>query len=245
MKIFNTTVLAALAISIMLSLNSANAYTTMNEARQKEVMQTGFRILNSNKTDKRITFYYKDTDKIKSRSLSRTKRVIIHSGLTPFIDDENELAGIISRQIARELDNHKGLSRRTARAIIPGSYEKKADLYAVDLMVNAGYDPVALITLMNKVLSEPNWFDVFGGQKGSKRLVNIYGYLYDKYPEYLVKNDYMNNIYYQNFLITTKKERSELKKEIDKKNVVPVNNKSPKAKKPKSTKKQKPQAEQI
>ena len=39
-------------------------------------------------------------------------------------------------------------------------------------------------------------------------MLTIYSYIYSKYPEYLVDNDYKNNLYYQNFLLTTKKQRA-------------------------------------
>lgn len=224
--------LLLLSISTIMSTNlQVLAHTpNVDTTYQQEIMETGFRILNANKIDKRITFFYKQDNAIKTRALSRTKRILIYSGITPFIDDRNEIAAIISHQIARELDNHKGIMRRSARAIRPQLYTKKADNTAVDLMVNAGYNPIALISVMNKILSEPNWFDFFGGSKGSKRMISIYEYIYNNYPQYLSKNDYLTNIYYQNFLITSKKERYELKKKYEEKNMISVKYQTKKSK---------------
>jgi hypothetical protein len=41
----------------------------------------------------------------------------------------------------------------------------------------------------------------------------MYERIYEKYPAYLVQNDYRENIYYQNFLLTSKEAREKIRKE--------------------------------
>lgn len=64
--------------------------------------------------------------------------------------------------------------------------ETKADLASVDYLVNAGYNPLASISLMNKISG--NYFDIFSDHpSGGKRIKKIYKYISKNYPEYIEK----------------------------------------------------------
>lgn len=190
---------------------------------QKKVMEIGFRILNANRIDRRMTFYYVNEKDINAKILSRTKKIYIYKGLIPFIDNDDELAAIISHEIAHGMDLHEGFARRIAMQFRPVKYEKKADQTAVDLLANSGYNPLALIVILNKVTGEPCFAS--SRSNGSKRIAHIYEYIYSKYPAYLVYNDYKSNIYYQNFLLTSKKERAQIRQKYQEKYTMPVNKK--------------------
>ena len=197
---------------------------------QKQIMQIGYRILNANKIDKRITFYYVPQKEVKSKTDLGKKKVEISKGLLPFVDSDDELAAILCHEITYGTEAHKGLLRRIGMKTAPKKFELRADKNAVDLMVNAGYNPIALIIILNKITDEPNWFEgYFSQQSGKKRLLAIYDYVYNKYPEYLIENDYKKNIYYQNFLLTTKTERKKIREKYIEKNTLPVDNKSKKS----------------
>lgn len=192
---------------------------------QKKVMQTGFRILNANGIDKRITFSYNTSKEVNAVAYSRSKNVTVYKGLLPYIDDDNELAAVICHEIAHGLDFHAGFLRRLAMCWSSIKYEEKADKKGVDLMVNAGYNPVAMIIALNKISGEESWFERNSTHPvGSERLAYIYEYIYAKYPAYLVDNEYKNNIYYQNFLLTSKKQREEIRKKYADKYFTSVNN---------------------
>lgn len=203
---------------------------------QKKVMEVGFRILNANQIEKRMTFCYKTNNVVNASANSVSKSILVYKGILPFFDDDNELAAILSHEIAHGLDFHAGFWRQTAMSFNPVKYEKKADMKAVDLMVNAGYNPVALIIILNKITDEPKKFDIFMGSRpythpiGSDRLTYVYEYIYAKYPAYLADNDYKTNLYYQNFLLTSKKERELIRQKYNKENIVPVSNTTPKKK---------------
>ena len=93
-------------------------------------------------------------------------------------------------------------------------------------MVNAGYNPVAMIVVLNKICDEPSYFENGGTHPaGSERLAAVYEYIYAKYPAYLADNDYKNNLYYQNFLLTSKAAREQIRKKYNQSAVVPVSNK--------------------
>jgi hypothetical protein len=81
-------------------------------------------------------------------------------------------------------------------------------------MVNAGYNPLALITILNKIGKQYR-FDIFSNHTlASRRMMLIYEYIYTKYPSILVENEYKDNIYYQNFLLTSRNNRMKLLEKV-------------------------------
>ena len=96
----------------------------------------------------------------------------------------------------------------------PKKFETVADKRAVDFMVKAGYNPVALITFINKAF--PQHYQDFISNKNltSKRLALIYEYIYTKYPYYLANNEYLENPHYQNFLLNSTYNRKLLETKV-------------------------------
>lgn len=216
-------------LALAISINSvfADELRLDKEAKyQKQIMQIGYRVLNANQIDKRMTFFYVNSKDVNAATTLRSKQISVYKGLLPMLDSDDELAAVICHEIAHGLDAHKGLWRRLIMAGSSKSYEFKADKKGVDLMVNAGYNPVAMIVTLNKITEEPCWFERYPSHPGgSERLLTIYSYIYSKYPEYLVDNDYKNNLYYQNFLLTTKKQRALIRERYKDKNIIPVSDK--------------------
>ena len=175
---------------------------------QKLIMETGFKLLNSSNVDKRMTFFYNPENKRKVKINNFRKSITVYKGMMPLFEDDDELAAALSTGIGALTDVQAGFFRRFSISFSPRKYEIKADKKAVDLMVNAGYDPVALIKFLNKTSSQPNWFEynIFV-HSGSERMAYIYQYIYEKYPIYLAQNRYINTRAYQNFLLNSKKTR--------------------------------------
>lgn len=197
---------------------------------QKKIMEIGFRILNSNQIEKRMTFFYDTNKSVNAVTYSNPKRIVVFKGILPLLDSDDEIAAILSHEISHGLDAHKGFWKRFATEFIPKTYEFQSDKTGVDLMVNAGYNPIAMIIVLNKICEEPNTYENFftTHPNGLKRVVAVYDYIYAKYPSYLVNNEYKTNIYYQNFLLTTKKERKLIKEKYEAVNSKNVNQKSAK-----------------
>lgn len=62
--------------------------------------------------------------------------------------------------------------------------ETKSDIASIDYMVNAGYNPLASISMLNKISG--NYFDFFSDHpSGEKRIKKAYKYIEETYPEYI------------------------------------------------------------
>lgn len=181
---------------------------------QTRMNSVGFRILNSNRIEKRFTFmainrvYTRDfwTDVSSVNRIVWVKPVVI-----PYIDSDDELAAILSHSIAHGTDTYEGILRGYISIlnywVAPNKYDLKADKLAVDYMVNSGYNPLAIITILNKIGKQYR-YDIFSNHTlVSRRMMLIYEYIYTKYPTILVDNEYKDNIYYQNFLLTSRNNR--------------------------------------
>lgn len=201
--------------TIEIKIADDDIYSKESSKYQKRLMEVGFRLLNANGIEKRTTFYYTpNKKKMPYIKLNVSKKhVFVNENAISFLESDDELAALLSQQIAYSNDIHQGLFRRVTMGFSPRKYEKKSDLIAIDYMVKAGYNPIAMIITMNKLSGEPNWYDPYiMHHKGSVRLAYIYQYIYEKYPMYLIDNEYLSNVYFQNFLLTSKKDRAKVRK---------------------------------
>ena len=188
---------------------------------QARMNSVGFRILNSNRIGQRFRFmainrvYTRDfwTDVSLVNRTVWVKPVVI-----PYIDSDDELAAILSHSIAHGVDSYEGVLRGYISIlnywVAPNKYDLKADKEAVDYMVNADYNPLALITILNKIGKQYR-YDIFSNHTlVSRRMMLIYEYICKKYPHILVENAYKDNLYYQNFLLTSRDNRLKLLEKI-------------------------------
>ena len=213
-----------LSVITLLILASAPVFAwdvkTTNEL-QERMNSVGFKILNSNRIEKRFTFmainrvYTRDfwTDVSSVNRIVWVKPVIL-----PYIDNDDELAAVLSHSIAHGVDTYDGIMRGYISIVnywvSPNKYDLKADKLAVDYMVNADYNPLALITILNKIGKQYR-YDIFSNHTlVSRRMMLIYEYIYTKYPSILVDNEYKDNIYYQNFLLTSRNNRMKLLEKV-------------------------------
>lgn len=197
---------------------------------QKRMNEVGFNILNSNRIEKRMIFMVINRVYTRDRwadvsSVNRT--VWIKPTILPYIDSDDELAGILAHQISHGVDTYDGILRGYISIlnywVAPNKYDLLADKRAVDYMVNAGYNPLAYIVILNKIMQQYR-YDIFSNHTLiTRRMMNIYEYIYRKYPYILVENEYKDNIYYQNFLLTSRKNRLMLQDRIEKGSTKKIN----------------------
>ena len=178
---------------------------------QKRISQIGFNILNANRIEKRMVFYYSKKSTVNAYTSHRDRTITFYKGLFNYIESDDELAGILAHEISHGVDSYDGICRGAFSYIpkhfVPRKYEKLADKRAIDYMVKAGYNPIAFIVIMNKFAGQRR-YEIFDTHPlTSRRLAYMYEYIFTKYPEYLADNKYKDNVYYQNFLLTSTKNR--------------------------------------
>jgi hypothetical protein len=155
---------------------------------QEKVIKTGQKILVDNKINKRVPiFVYSKKNYVQATSNTYDKSVEVYTELFGYIDNDDELAFILAHEIAHSVEAYGGITKYIAMNANAKKYEQKADLNGIDYMVKAGYDPIASITMGNKIFGEPvwDWGFTYTHPKGSKRLIEMYKYIYVKYPQFL------------------------------------------------------------
>ena len=186
---------------------------------QKHISEVGFRILNANEIPVRTSFFFSTKDYKNAGCHNFSREIYIFKGLYLLLDDDDMLAAVLGHEISHGVDSYHGIFRGLGNTIAyihsPKKYEYKADKRAVDYMVKAGYHPVAMIVMMNKSFGQYRYDWNSSHPLTSRRMMEIYEYIYKKYPEYLVNNKYLANPYYQNFLITSKENRAKFENKIE------------------------------
>lgn len=183
----------------------------------------GVKILNANEIDKRIIFTYNKNSKLEvlKNTKSLTKRqVVLYGDSYKFIETDDELAAYIAREIPVALRSYDGIASGWLSSVkikaAPKKYELVFDKFAVNYMVRAGYNPLGLITFINKSCPQKRQDTFSGNNLTSKRLARIYEYIYINHPSFLAKNTYIENEHYQNFLLTSQENRILLQEKIEK-----------------------------
>lgn len=192
-----------------------------NNDIQSRINDIGTNLLNCGKVQKRVVFAYNELDKKRLLDMYReltSRQVVIYGKAYENTEDDNELAAMLAREISYIVKSYHGMwgGRIDSMQIMLGSkkFEIVADKRAVDYMVKAGYNPLGLITYINKTCPQKRSDRISRHNLTSKRLAQIYEYITYKYPEFLDDGEYEDNKYFQNFLLTSLKNRSMLNEKI-------------------------------
>ena len=187
---------------------------------QKHISDIGFKLLNANKIDVRMIFVYKSKDSKINLEPGLTKREIIaYDQNLQFASNDDEVSAFLAREICKTAESYSGAWKGFVSSVqikcAPKKYEIFFDKRGVDFMVAAGYNPLGMITYMNKAYPQKR-FDKFSRTNlTSKRLANIYEYIYTKYPTFLADNKYIKNEAYQHFLLSSVENRQKLQNKIE------------------------------
>ena len=186
---------------------------------QKHISDIGFKLLNSNQIDVRMIFVYKDNEsKIKLEPGLMKRQIFVYDETLQFASNDDEIAAYIAREICKSAESYSGPFRGLVTSMqvkaAPKKYERFFDKRAIDFMVKAGYNPLGMITYINKSQPQKRYDAISRHNLTSKRLAHIYEYIYVKYPYYLKFNEYIENEAYQHFLLTSIDNRKKLHEKI-------------------------------
>ena len=200
---------------------SANAITVdliPKKEHRALVSKIGYTILNSNRIPEKMTFSVKNDKRVNAWTYYSNNEIVVTNSLIESLTYEDELAGIIAHEISHGVDYRKGVLKGyftyLTTSLTPRKYEYKADKRAIDYMVKAGYNPLGMITYINKSQPQKRYDTISRHNLTSKRLANIYEYIFVKHPYYLKYNDYITNEAYQHFLLTSIENRKKLHEKI-------------------------------
>lgn len=189
---------------------------------QIRMNEVGFNLLNSSRIEHRLIF--KTINRVYTRDMysdvsSVNRTVWVKPEIIPYIDSDDELAAVLSHQISHGMDTYEGIFRGYISIlnywVAPNKYDEKADMRSVDYMVNAGYNPLAIIVVMNKIGKQYRYDFLSNHDLITRRMMKIYQHIYTKYPAILAENEYKDNVYYQNFLLTSRKNRLKFQSKIE------------------------------
>lgn len=219
-------VLVSVLCGMLLGLlpNCANGYEVVNkmsstQQKQEYINQIGFRLLNANRIKHRMVFEYSTKKIVNAVTLYNGRRIVFYEGLMLYTTDDDQVAAVLAHEISHGIDYYHGIMRGTFSLLpgmfVPRKYERKADKRAIDFMVNAGYNPVGMIVMMNKAFPQRRYEFFASHPLTSRRMAYVYEYIYYKYPEFLKNNKYQDDIYYQNYLLNSQHNRRKLQKKVE------------------------------
>lgn len=198
---------------------------------EDNVQTIGSNLLTKNGITTEIKF--ETTSKtVDNSTFSTDKTVSISKDDLSYAGNDNETAAVVANELGHIIAGHAsknrlvssitGASTSTSTTTDVASSlvenyqntkaEKEADVIAVNLMANAGYNPLAAIVVLTKQTST-YWDTIKAQPANAERAMNIYDYANYAYPN-SVKSGY-NCTEYKNFLTyaqTTLDKRTENKK---------------------------------
>lgn len=197
-------------IIITTQVSFASEFNFPGNEKQNQIDKIGYNIINKNRITNRVIFTYDKNHKktlLKTEKNLRSRNIVLYKNDFSHIEDENDLAAFISNELVYVLRSYEGpwngnMSIAKTK-LSPKKFETYSDKVAVDILVNAGYNPAILIIYLNKTYPQKSSDRLSKHNLTSKRMARVYEYILLKYPNYLSDKTIINNKYYQNFLLTS------------------------------------------
>ena len=196
----------AFLLGIQLSANAATDWTA--KANVTRVNNIGKALLAKSNLPNKIEFKVIETDEVNAFA-NADKQIYVYTGLLKFVNNGAELAGVIAHEIGHIVNNHVAkqnvVNTVTSTAIynanidyrlkagmntannltmlkMSRSEEYEADITGVDLMTKAGYNPLAMVSVLFKIGGCYKDF-TSTHPSGDKRTMYIYDYITYTYPD--------------------------------------------------------------
>ena len=220
-------VLLSLCVAFFACQMSFGAYNAQNR-----VSTIGANLLNKNGIVSSNVKFEVTSKTVDNSTFATDRTVSISSADLKYAGNDNETAAVVANELGhiisgraakgRLLSSLTGASSTStktdvARGLIDDyqnlKAEKEADVIAVNLMANAGYNPLAGIVVLTKQTST-YWDAIMGQPANAQRAMNIYDYANYAYPKATKSGynctEYKNFLTYANSVLAKRKESKKL-----------------------------------
>lgn len=196
---------------------STNWFDTKNVNHLNTIGQN---IIKANKMPSTVTFKVTDNDTMNADNTNTTQVVYVYNGYLKYVENDNELAAVVAHEIGHIVNGHSAKKSLLYSAIssvnpttttekgattvdliktisankISKATEEEADITAVDLLMNAKYNPLALISVVYKSDAAQTGGILSDNLSCEERIMNIYDYANYNYPA-TVKANYKTDSY--------------------------------------------------
>ena len=214
-------ILSLLLFLFLFQLQSmAEVDWTSNSSLQR-VNTIGQNLLSKNSLPTQVKFTVDNKDEVNAFANGQNE-IHVYTGLLKVVENDSELAGVIAHEVGHIVNSHvakqtianavtstiisvanvseyaklgAAAANNVAMKKMSRKEEYEADITGVDLMIKAGYNPLAMISFLYKIGG--NYLDVLSDHpSGDKRTMYLYDYLTYTYPD-KVKSTYSTNAYKQ------------------------------------------------
>lgn len=230
-KILMTFMLAA-AFSVVFGAAFAAQYSAKDR-----VSAVGENLLSKNGIPASNIKFEVTSKSVDNSTFASDRTVSISTNDLKYAGNDNETAAVVANELGHIIAGHgsrsklvssiTGSTSSTSDDLASGlvenykntKEEKEADVIAVNLMANAGYNPLAAIVVLTKQTS--TYWDAIAGQPANaQRAMNIYDYSHYAYPNSVKSgyscNEYKNFLAYANGILEERKDNSKTQKKLDK-----------------------------
>jgi Zn-dependent protease with chaperone function len=213
-----TTTPANVAYPLDLSDPEPSSNIWQQPTYDKKMIEVGTRIMKANEIGKLITFLIMPgSEDVESTAAHKKDVIKIGSGIFPFIQSDDELAAILSHEMAHLINNESGhfvgmtlfdilgtvifipeavitsndmgmSIRRKLSHVFASNHESEMDIIGLKLMVKAGYNPVAMESVLTKLATDDENKRHRKRQSLELRKQRIHAEIRQHYPQFLVSD---------------------------------------------------------
>ena len=194
-----------------MNIQAWGAQSSGNSISQTKVGNIGTTIITKNKLPREVGFNVVESEEVNAYA-DANNNIVVYTGLLNLVEKDDELAGIIAHEVGHIVKSHcykqtfanialnyasskattqKGaLGAQIASELtskkLSREQEYDADYTSVDLLYKAGYNPLGLVSALNKIST--NYIDFIADHpSGDKRLMALYDYINYNYPDAVKK----------------------------------------------------------
>ncbi len=225
-------------LSLMTFLMVMGATFAATYNAESKVTTIGSKLLTKNSIPSSNIKFEVTAKAVDNSTFATDRTVSISKSDLAYAQNDNETAAVIANELGHIISGHaaKGkllssitgdTSTNTTTTVASGfvedyqntKAEKEADVIAVNLMANAGYNPLAAIVVLTKH-NATYWSAIMGEPANAQRAMNIYDYANYAYPNSTKSGynciEYKNFLTYANTVLAKRKENKKLQSKSQK-----------------------------